>query len=288
VTPALPIDAIWHVIIDGKQHGSLSHAQVLEYLQDGQLVGNSLIWRPGFSDWKSVSEVADFWQPPRRGSLQPLPAPTEQPERDEAAQIDAVVTDRKWSIWGAANVGLFVSAFVLALQIANGRGVELASYAQTASVATIMFLVGQVLGTSLLFVVVALVVNIFRWRLPKSDARAIKGATVFVILLVSIGLSLALCGQWFFSSTERISGGTRDYVMNKMQPVCVQRQMSFKQGANPSDEQISKYCQCVSIYIADNTTYKGLTRDSAAPDVQEYLKKQAEAAGRECRTWMGL
>jgi hypothetical protein len=159
--------------------------------------------------------------------------------------------------------------------------------AEGAGTATIAALAGQILGVSLLFVIVALVVNTFRWRLPKSDARAIKGVTVFVILLVSIGLSLALYGQWFFSSTERISGGTRDYVMSKMQPGCVQRQMSLKQGANPSDEQISKYCQCVSIYIADNTTYKGLTRDSA-PDVLEYLKKQAGAAGRECRTWMGL
>ena len=66
--------------------------------------------------------------------------------------------------------------------------------------------------------------------------------------------------------------------------------MSLKQGANPSDEQISKYCQCVSIYIADNTTYKGLDGKilRGTPDVLAYLKQQTEAAGRECRTWMGL
>jgi hypothetical protein len=73
-----------------------------------------------------------------------------------------------------------------------------------------------------------------------------------------------------------------------MQPGCVQRQASLRQGAKPSDEQITKYCQCFSIAMADNTTYKELTRDANAPDVQAYLKQQAEAAGRECRTWMGL
>ncbi len=61
----------WHVIIDGAQRGPLSRAQVLEHLHDGQLVGSDLIWRPGFSDWKPVSELADFCQPPRRGPPPP-------------------------------------------------------------------------------------------------------------------------------------------------------------------------------------------------------------------------
>lgn len=211
--------------------------------------------------------------------------PTEPPERDND-QINDIATDRKWSIWKAANAGLLVSLLPLALQIANGRGVELASYAQTASAETVLFLAGQILAAPLLFVIIALGRNTFQWRLPKSDARAIEGAIVFSLLLLGIGLSLALYGQWFFSSNERISGGTRDWAMNKMQSSCVQRQMSLKQGANPSDDQISKYCRCVSIQIADNTTYKRLASDSTAPDVREYLKQQAEAAGQACRTWV--
>jgi hypothetical protein len=165
-------------------------------------------------------------------------------------------------------------------------GVELASYAQTATAETVLYLAGQILAAPLLFVIIAIVRNIFKWRLPKSDRRAIEGAIVFAFLLLCIGGSLALYGQWFFSSTDRVSGGTRDYVMSKMQPVCVQRQMSLKQGANPSDDQISKYCTCVGIQIADNTTYNRLSSDSTAPDVREYLKQQAEAAGQACRTWM--
>jgi GYF domain 2 len=116
-------DAIWHVVIGGEQHGPLSRSQVLEYLHDERLLGSDLIWRPGFSDWKSISEVTDFWQPPRRGSPRPppMPAPTEQPERDNN-QINAVATNKKWSIWRAANAGLLVAVLPLALQIANGRG----------------------------------------------------------------------------------------------------------------------------------------------------------------------
>jgi hypothetical protein len=279
---------IWHVIIDGAQYGPLSRDQVLEYLHNGQLIGDDLIWRPGFRDWMPVSEVADFWQPPKTGSLPPsLPAPTELAERDDT-QIVTVGADRKWSLWGAVNIGLLMSALVLLVQIGNGKGFELASYAQTASFETIFYMTGRVIAAPLIFVIVAMIVNRFRRRLPVSDASAVKGATVFALLFVGIGVLLAIYGQWFFSSTERISGATRDSTLNSMQLVCVRRHMSLRQGQNPSDEQISKYCQCVSIYMADNTTYKGLARDSNAPDVRESLKQQAETAGRECRTSMGL
>ncbi len=279
---------IWHVIIDGEQRGPLSRAQVLEYLHDGQLVRNDQIWRPGFSDWKSIGELAEFWQPPKRGSSPPpLPPPisTELAERDDT-QTAAVVADRKWSLWGAANIGLVLSVLVLLIQIANGQGFELANYAMSANAETVLYLAGRLIAAPLIFVIVAMIVNAFR-RLPKSDASAIKGATVFAMSFVGIGVLLALYGQWFFSSTEPISGATRDFTMKTMQPACDKRQMSLRQGQNPSDEQISKYCQCFSIKMADNTTYKGLTRDADAPDVRAYLKQQAEAAGRECRTWVG-
>lgn len=73
---------IWHVIIDGEQRGPLSDDQVREYLHEGQLVGSDLIWRPGFSDWKPLKEVADFWHPPRHGSsLPPVAGLAKSPEQ---------------------------------------------------------------------------------------------------------------------------------------------------------------------------------------------------------------
>lgn len=176
----------------------------------------------------------------------------------------------------------------MALQIANGRGFELAEYAQTASAATIAGLAGQVFAAPLLFVIIAVLRNIFKWRLPKSDKRAVDGAIVFVFLVVGISCSLWVYGHWFFGSNERISGKTRDWFVNKVEPGCIQRQTSLKQGAIPSDAQISKFCTCFSSQMANNTTYKRLASDADAPDVREYLKQQAEAAGQACRTAMGL
>jgi GYF domain 2 len=280
-------DAIWHVVSDGEKHGLLTRAQVLEYLHDGQLIGSDLIWRSGFSDWRPIREVADFWQPQKRGSprLSLVPAPTKQPELHDEQVV--VATDKKWSIWRAANAGLLVSVLVVALQIASGRGVEIASLVQTASAEAITQLAAQLLAVPLLFGLIALIRNIFKRRPPKYDVRAIEGAIVFSLLLVGIGCAFVLYAQWFFGSNERISGSTRDYVVNKMQLSCVQRQRSLKQGSSPSDAQISSYCSCVSNKMADITTYKRLVIDPTAPDVREYLKRQAEATGQACRTSMG-
>ena len=84
---------IWHVIIDGEQRGPLSRAQVLEHLHDGQLVGSDLIWRPGFSDWKPVSELADFWQAPRRGPSPP-PVHSGPDVRTTPSECDGVPISR--------------------------------------------------------------------------------------------------------------------------------------------------------------------------------------------------
>ena len=149
-----------------------------------------------------------------------------------------------------------------------------------------MQLTSQVLAAPLLLVIIAFVRNVFKRRLPKSNASALEETVLFVFLLAGIGGSHALYGQWFFASNELISGATRDYAISKMQPTCARRQNSLRQGAAPSDEQIGKYCMCVGIQIADGMTYKRLASDTNAPDVLEYLKQQAEAAGAVCRTWM--
>ena len=72
-------EAVWHVVINDNEQGPLTKSQVLEHLKDGLLTASNLIWRPGFSEWKSISEVSDFWQPPKRLSaidvVQPPPIP---------------------------------------------------------------------------------------------------------------------------------------------------------------------------------------------------------------------
>lgn len=278
-------EAIWHVIIDGKEQGPLTKAQVLEYLRHGMLAGSDLIWRPGFPDWKSVSQIGDFWQPPKRTSIRPSvqsrtlvqSAPEHVPEPD---RIDAPSAGEKWSVWKSANVGLLVSAFILLLQIGTGRGFELANYAHTASAATVSNLIGRILGVPLIFVFIAVVRNLLNRRQPKSSASAARGALIFVALLVCILGALMIYGEVFFSSTETISGEYRKTFVADWYRACVQKQRSL--GQNVTEAQIDKYCTCVNEKIADSTTYKQL---GTAPDASALadLKQKVEAAGYTCR-----
>jgi uncharacterized protein DUF4339 len=278
-------EAIWHVIIGGKEQGPLTKAQVLEYLAHGMLAGSDLIWRPGFPDWKSVSEIGDFWQPPKRTSMQASvqsrtlaqSAPERVPEPD---RIDAPSAGEKWSVWKSANIGLLVSAFVLLVQIVTGRGFELANYAHTASAATISGLVGQILTAPLIFVLITVVRNLLNRRQPKSSASAARGALIFAALLVCIVGALMVYGEIFFASTETISEETRKTMIADMSRKCVQKQRLL--GQNMTEAQIAKYCTCVSEKIADGMTYKQLGTDPDASALAD-LKQKAEAAGYACR-----
>src|SRR5262249_30385132 len=144
-------EAIWHVMIGGKEQGPLMKAQVLEYLRQGTLAGSDLIWRPGFPDWKPVSEIGDFWQPPKRTTVQPTlvqSAPEHIPEPD---RIDASSTRENLSVWNAALVGLLFSAFLLLIEISPGGGFKLANSAHTASAETLSYLISQILAVPLIF-----------------------------------------------------------------------------------------------------------------------------------------
>lgn len=278
-------EAIWHVIVDDKQQGPLTKAQVFKHLTDGMLAGSDLIWRPGFPDWQSVSEIGDFRQPPKRTSIgasiqsrAPVQSPPEHVH--EPGRTDAPSAGEKWSVWKSANIGLLVSAFTLLLQIGNGRGFELANYAHTASAATITSLVGQILGVPLIFALIAVVRNLLKRRQPKSSASAVRGALTFVALLVLILGALVAYGEVFFSSTEIISGEARKTVIADGSRACVRRQRSL--GQNVTEAEIDKYCTCVSEKIADGTTYRQVGTKPDASALAD-LKQMVEAAGFACR-----
>jgi hypothetical protein len=271
-------EAIWHVIIDDKEEGPLSKAQVLEYLRDGMLAGSDLIWRPGFPGWKSVSEISDFWQAPKRPSIRASIQST--PEHVHEQRTVAPAAGEKWSVWKSANIGLLVSAFTLLVQVGGGRGFELASYAHTASPATIGGLIGQILGVPLIFVLVAVVRNLLNRCQSKSSASAVRGALTFVALLVGIVGVLMVYGEVFFSSTETTSGEARRTFVADAHRACVQKQRSL--GQNITEAQIDKFCTCTSEKIADGTTYKQLGTELDASALA-HLKQTAEAATYACR-----
>ncbi len=53
-------EAIWHIVVDDQQQGPYTEAQIKEYLQTGSLMSDGLIWKEGFDDWMTISEVPEF------------------------------------------------------------------------------------------------------------------------------------------------------------------------------------------------------------------------------------
>ena len=277
-------EAVWHIIVDDEQEGPLWVAQILEYLAKGRLAGSDLIWRPGLTGWKPVNEMDEFRQPPQQAlprkpvrSRTPVLAPSEiryQSDQDEPS------AGGKWSLWKSANIGLLFSALTLVVQIAGGRGFELANNAHTASAETISVLIGQVLAAPLIFVSVVFIRNLVNRRQPKSKASVMLGASIFMALFLCLLGGLVAYGEIFFSSNEIISGKARSTFIADASYPCVQKQHSL--GQNETEAQIDKYCACVSEKIANSTTYKqlGTEADSAA---LAQLRQRLEAAGDACR-----
>jgi hypothetical protein len=278
-------EAIWHVIVDDTQQGPLSKAQVLEFLRDGTLAGGDLIWCPGFPDWKPVSEINDFWQPPPRTSARvkaPVQLQTQViPERlDEPLKTDGPSRGKKLSLWKSANIGLLISALTLLVQVGGGRGFELANYAHTASAGTISSLLGQILAGPLIFVLIAILRNLFYTGSARSSASPVKGAIIFATLLMGIFAALIIYGEIVFSSTEAISGEARKTFLADVYRSCVQKQRSISQAV--TEAQVHSYCTCTSEKMADGTTYKQI---GSEPDASMLagLRQKAEAAGYACR-----
>ena len=277
-------EAIWHVIIGERQEqeGPLTEAQVLAYLEGGMLAGGDLIWRSGFKGWKQVSEIEEFRLPEEQGALREpaqtpvLAAPERSYQPDEGEPEDGA----KWSLWKSANIGLLLSALTLLAQIVGGHGFQLANDAHTASAETISLLIGQIIAAPLIFVLIAFARNLLNRQQPKSKASALRGAMTFVALLLCLLGGLVVYGEVVFSSTEIISGEARSTFVADASTPCIQKQRSL--GQNLTEEQIEKYCGCVSEKIADSTTYKQLGSEANATALAD-LRQKLEAAGNACR-----
>jgi GYF domain 2 len=278
-------EAIWHVLIDNKEQGPLTNAEVIEYLRNGTLVGSNLIWRPGFPDWKSINEVDDFWKPPKQASIQTSVQPPTSigaaPQQEHTpARTNGPTVGVKWSLWKSAWIGLLVSALMLLVQIGGGRGFEIANYAHTASAGTIGNLVGRIISIPLIFVLIALVRNLLNWRQPASNASALRGALIFTVILTCMVGTLAVYGNVFFSSMEIVSGESRKFLVTDLHHVCVQRQRSL--GQSVTEAQIDNYCTCLAERVADKTTYKEMGTEPQASTLAD-LKQRVEVAGYACR-----
>ncbi len=66
----------WYLARDGKQHGPISEAELTQFIEQGHLQPNDLVWREGFADWRPAMLV---FSP--RGNNPPAahPAPSRRP-----------------------------------------------------------------------------------------------------------------------------------------------------------------------------------------------------------------
>jgi len=186
----------------------------------------------------------------------------------------------RWSLWKAGSIGLLVSAAVLLLEVGGGDGFELADDAHTASAATIGNLAGRVLSVPFLFVLIAVVRNLFNRRKPASEVSSVRGALTFGVLLVLIFGALTIYGEVFFSRAEIIGGEARKAFIADSQQACMRKQHSVSQSI--SDAQIERYCTCTSEHVAEKTTYRQLGAEPDAGMLAE-LRQNVEAAANACR-----
>lgn len=75
--PPPPPSASFHVVIGGAQQGPFPQAQVAQMIQQGQIAGDTMVWKQGMSGWAAASTVPElqglFSQNP--GSAAPPPPP---------------------------------------------------------------------------------------------------------------------------------------------------------------------------------------------------------------------
>ena len=52
-----PVKVEWHIVRNGKPFGPLSDLEFFKLIELGHLEQNDLLWRDGFSEWRSASVV---------------------------------------------------------------------------------------------------------------------------------------------------------------------------------------------------------------------------------------
>jgi hypothetical protein len=50
-------EAQWYLARDGKQHGPISEAELIKFIEQGHLQPTDLVWREGFADWRPAALV---------------------------------------------------------------------------------------------------------------------------------------------------------------------------------------------------------------------------------------
>jgi len=130
----------WYVAREGKQHGPISEAELIKFIEQGHLLPNDLLWREGFPDWRPAMTVfpprgpaAARPVPPQyhsaagnaRAARQPAARPAERPYRSDPADAEA---GRRFRPGRAAAMLLLVAALVGAAGLAYNYRARLTQF----------------------------------------------------------------------------------------------------------------------------------------------------------------
>lgn len=50
----------WYVVVEQRQAGPLSDAEMEKLVSDGLILDNTLIWKPGMTAWKQARDIAEI------------------------------------------------------------------------------------------------------------------------------------------------------------------------------------------------------------------------------------
>lgn len=86
----------WYLARDGQQHGPLSAAELDKFIELGHLKPTDLLWRAGFDDWRTATEVfppLPPQQPPPSAPAPPVAAPPQEAEAPRSAEPEQPARD---------------------------------------------------------------------------------------------------------------------------------------------------------------------------------------------------
>lgn len=177
---------------------------------------------------------------------------------------------------------MLISAGLLVLAIGAGQGFEFAGDVQDAKPVVIAALFGAILAVPLIFILIALARNNYRYPQRDSRANPMVSVLAFGFLLCAVAGGLKLYASFFFANDDQISGSARTAFVEKMQKSCFHNQRSLAGNEKVADAQITKFCDCVGERLADKTSYKELRIEMLDPKAIDGLKQRAVLTGREC------
>jgi hypothetical protein len=119
-----PVKVEWHLVRNGKPFGPLSDLEFLKLIELGHLEQNDLLWRAGFSEWRSASVVfPELQEVPSSSHTEPLncsitvgePLVAAQPVRRRATPRKALTFGLLTIVilGGAVSYGYFSSDWLL-------------------------------------------------------------------------------------------------------------------------------------------------------------------------------